>query len=173
MEPMQYIKNLLDFIGYLGPIILLMSTFLLLKNKTTLLTYYTVGYVLNIGVNIILKTLIQHPRPSEDLHIFNASITHGKRVGFDVYGMPSGHTQGAFYSVGFIFFALGDPVITANYLLIALNTGYQRLKYKNHTTHQVICGGVIGAIIGAAAYFFSSKKIRGLLKYKKDDNAPV
>jgi len=168
-----YIKKMFDIIGYLGPFVLLLATMLLLKNKTTLLTYYIIGYVLNIGVNIILKSLIQQPRPSEDLHIFNASIAQGKRMGFDVYGMPSGHAQGAFYSVGFIFFALGNPIITAIYLAIALNTACQRVKYKNHTILQVICGGVIGVIMGVIFYLFSSKKITGLLKYKKDDNAPL
>jgi len=173
MNPLSYIEKTVDYIGYLGPFILLLSTILLLKNKATLLTYYIFGYVLNIGLNIILKSLIQQPRPSEDLHIFNASIAQGKRMGFDAYGMPSGHAQNVFYSVGFIFLALGNPIITAIYLVIALNTTYQRVKYKNHTILQVICGGIIGAIMGVTFYFFSSKKITGLLKYKKDDNAPL
>lgn len=173
MESLYYITKMFDYVGYLGPFILLISTTLLLKNKTTLLVYYTIGYVLNIGVNIVLKSLIQHPRPSEDLHIFNASIYQGKRIGFDAYGMPSGHAQSVFYSVGFIYFALGNPFITTIYLVLALNTCYQRVKYKNHTVLQVICGGIIGTIIGFTAYFLSSKKITGLIKYKKDDNAPI
>jgi len=173
MGPLSYIEKTVDYIGYLGPFILLIATVLLLKSKSVLLTYYIIGYVLNIGLNIILKSLIQQPRPSEDLHVFNASIAQGKRIGFDVYGMPSGHAQNSFYSAGFIFFALGNPIITAIYLAIAINTAYQRVKYKNHTILQVMFGGVIGTIIGVAFYFFSSKKITGLLKYKKDDNAPL
>ena len=173
MGPLYYIEKTVDYIGYLGPFILLITTVLLLKNKATLLTFYIIGYALNVGLNVILKGLFQQPRPSEDLRIFNASIAQGKRLGFDVYGMPSGHAQGAFYSVGFIFFALGNPIIAAIYLTIALNTAFQRVKYKNHTIMQVICGGIIGTIVGSIFYFFSSKKITGLLKYKKDDNAPV
>jgi membrane-associated phospholipid phosphatase len=173
MESLHYITKMFDYIGYLGPFILLISTILLLKNKTTLLVYYTIGYVLNSGLNIVLKSLIQHPRPSEDLHIFNASISQGKRIGFDAYGMPSGHAQSAFYSVGFICFALGNPIITTIYLALALNTCYQRVKYKNHTLLQVICGGIVGVTVGFTSYFLSSKKTMGLIKYKKDDNAPL
>jgi len=173
MESLHYITKMFDYIGYLGPFILLMSTILLLKNKTTLLVYYTIGYVLNSGLNIVLKSLIQHPRPSEDLHIFNASISQRKRIGFDAYGMPSGHAQSAFYSVGFICFALGNPIITTIYLALALNTCYQRVKYKNHTLLQIICGGLVGLIVGFTSYFLSSKKTMGLIKYKKDDNAPL
>ena len=153
MTALSYIEKTIDYIGYLGPLILLILTILLLKNKATLLTYYIIGYFLNSG--------------------FNAYIAQGKRIGFDLYGMPSGHAQSAFYSVVFIFFALGNPIIAAIYLAIALNTGYQRVKYKNHTILQVICGSVIGAIMGCIFYFFSTKKIIGLLRYKKDDNAPL
>jgi membrane-associated phospholipid phosphatase len=173
MDALYYIIKMFDYIGYLGPFILIVSTLILLKGKTTLLTYYIFGYILNIGLNIILKSFIQQPRPSEDLHIFNASIAHGKRLGFDVYGMPSGHAQNAFYSVAFIFFALGNPIITTIYTAIALNTDYQRVKYKNHTVFQVICGSIIGAFMGSIFFFSSSKKIMGVLKYKKDDNAPI
>jgi membrane-associated phospholipid phosphatase len=173
MNPLSYIEKTIDYVGYLGPFILLIATILLLKNKTTLLTYYIIGYFLNCGLNIILKGLFQQPRPNEDLRIFNASLAQGKRFGFDVYGMPSGHAQGTFYSVGFILFALGNPIITAIYLAIALNTSYQRVKYKNHTIFQVICGSIFGIIMGSIFYFLSSKKVMGLLRYKKDDNAPL
>jgi len=173
MNPLSYIEKTIDYVGYLGPFILLIATILLLKNKTTLLTYYIIGYFLNCGLNIILKGLFQQPRPNEDLRIFNASLAQGKRFGFDVYGMPSGHAQGAFYSVGFILFALGNPIISAIYLAIALNTGYQRVKYKNHTILQVICGSIVGIIMGSIFYFLSSKKVMGLLRYKKDHNAPL
>ena len=72
-----YIQNIIDNIGFLGPFILLISSIYLLKNKSTLLTYYIIGYILNIGLNIILKYLLKQPRPSEDLKLFNIYIiTH-------------------------------------------------------------------------------------------------
>ena len=170
---MQYVNKTIDFIGYLGPQLLLITTLWLLKNKTILLSFYVIGYILNIGLNIVLKGLIQHPRPSEDLKIFNAYIAQGKRIGFDQYGMPSGHAQCVFYSFAFIAVALNDPLISILYLIISLNTGYQRIKYKNHTLIQVICGSIIGALVGYLFYYLSTKKIMGALKYKKDDNAPI
>ena len=72
-----------------------------------------------------------------------------------------------------ILFAMHDPIITIIYLIIALNTGYQRIKYKNHSLMQVICGSVIGAVMGYCFYLFSLKKIMGSLKHKKDDDAPI
>ena len=163
----------IDYIGYLGPMILLVLSIFLLINKATLLTSYIFGFVMSVIINSILKYIIKQPRPSEDLSIYNASIAHGKRVSFDKYGMPSGHATGVFYSTAFIFFALKNPYISLIYLIISINTAYQRVKYKNHTILQVMIGAIVGAITGYIAYLFAKKKLVGLLKFKKDDNAPL
>uniref|UniRef100_A0A6C0HR97 Phosphatidic acid phosphatase type 2/haloperoxidase domain-containing protein n=1 Tax=viral metagenome TaxID=1070528 RepID=A0A6C0HR97_9ZZZZ len=173
MDILGFITRTVDYIGYLGPFLLLSATIILLRTKATLLSVYVVGYVLNLIINIILKELIKQPRPSEDLSIFNASVAHGKRISFDRYGMPSGHATSVFYSTVFIFLALKSPVISIIYLLLAINTGYQRIKYKNHTLTQVICGAIIGTIAAYLAYLYATKKLAGLLRYKKDDNAPI
>jgi len=173
MDILGFIIRTIDYIGYLGPFLLLSSTIILLRTKGTLLSIYVVGYVLNLIINIILKEVIKQPRPSEDLSIFNASVAHGKRISFDRYGMPSGHATSVFYSTAFIFLALKSPFISIIYLLISINTGYQRIKYKNHTLMQVICGAIIGGIVAYIAYMFAGKKLAGLLRYKKDDNAPL
>ena len=171
--------NILYEIGAYGPIILIILSWYFLWDNNNLFFYYTVGVFVNAVINLILKGIIQEPRPIFDSKIIKLASTHTKHqfystgVPFDIYGMPSGHAQGAFYSFGFICFALGNPIITMTYLAIALNTAYQRVKYKNHTIMQVICGGIIGTIMGSIFYFFSAKKITGLLKYKKDDNAPL
>ena len=87
--------------------------------------------------------------------------------------MPSGHATSVFYSTAFVFFALKDPVLSIIYLIISINTGYQRIKYKNHTLMQVICGAIIGTLAAFIAYLFATRKLAGLLKNKKDDNAPL
>ena len=173
MDVLGFIMSTVDYIGYLGPFLLLAATTLLLKNNGTLLSVYAVGYVLNLITNIILKVLIKQPRPSEDLSVFNASVAHGKRISFDRYGMPSGHATSVFYSTAFIFLALKNPVLSIIYLIISINTGYQRIKYKNHTVTQVICGAILGTLAAYIAYLFATKKLAGLLKYKKDDNEPL
>lgn len=173
----DYIFNLIqkqiDYIGYLGPIILFIFSIFLLKNKSTLLSTYIFGTILSIIINSLLKYIIKQPRPDEDLSIYNASIAHGKRISYDKYGMPSGHATGVFYSTAFIFFALKQPYISLFYLIISINTAYQRVKYKNHTILQVIVGSIIGAFTGYIAYIYATKKLVGLLKLKKDDNGPI
>jgi membrane-associated phospholipid phosphatase len=173
MTYMEMMKKAFDVKGYLGPAILFVTTLFLLIKKPTLLSIYTVGYIISIGINIVLKLLIQQPRPSEDYSIFKAMVTHKKRIGHDQYGMPSGHAQGVFYSTVFIHLALRDAFTTICYLFIALNTCYQRVEYKNHTLLQVIVGSIVGAVIGYIFYFASTKKLMGVLLSKQDDNAPL
>jgi membrane-associated phospholipid phosphatase len=170
---MEMIKKSFDVKGYLGPAILFVTTLFLLRKKTTLLSIYTVGYIISIGINIILKLLIQQPRPKEDYGLFKAMIANGKRMGYDKYGMPSGHAQGVFYSTVFIHLALKDAFTTICYLFVSLNTCYQRVEYKNHTVLQVLCGSIVGSLIGYFFYFASTKKLMGVLLSKQDDNAPL
>ena len=54
-DALQYVIKIIDYIGFFGPFLLLLITIALLKNKTTLLTVYIVGYILNIGLNVVLK----------------------------------------------------------------------------------------------------------------------
>ena len=162
---------LIDLIGYLGPQILLIISIFVLYLKQNYLFYYIIGLLLNSIINFILKTIIQQPRPSEDLNIFNIAKTHGKRYGFDYYGMPSGHAQSAFFSTIFVYLVLKNTYLTSFYLLISLMTLFQRVKYKNHTTMQVIFGSFFGLLFGYLSYIIAGDQIRGKIKSKKDDNA--
>jgi undecaprenyl-diphosphatase len=136
---------------------------------------YIFGFLFNTLLNIILKLLIRQPRPSEDKYLFNIlkNVNNVKMIDFDKYGMPSGHAQYAFYSTVFIYLALKDIKITAIYLIIALITCFQRVYFKNHTIMQVIVGMMIGSILGYLFYHYSMRLIKGSLKSKKDDNAPL
>jgi len=163
----------IDSIGYLGPFVLLFTSIYLLWNKSTLLIIYLIGFFLNILLNYLLKILIQQPRPSEEINLFNALKASGKIIPFDSYGMPSGHAQEVFYSTFFIYFALKNNKVVCLFLLMSLYTGYQRIKYNSHTLLQVICGSIIGSIMGYFFFNLSTKKLMGVLKFKLDDNAPL
>jgi membrane-associated phospholipid phosphatase len=174
-----YIKDMkiLDYIGFFGPQILLFVSIILLKNKSTLLYIYLLGMFLSMIINYGLKGLIREPRPSEDVHIFNMELNssnlNGKRLGFDRFGMPSGHAQSVFFSTAFIYFALKNVKISLFYLLISLNTLYQRVKYKNHSIGQVIIGSLVGSVIAYAFFRYAKHILKRELKEKPDDDAPI
>ena len=145
--------HLILLTGQYGPFILLFMSLYLLKNLNNYLFYFTFGYFLNILLNIVLKGLIQQPRPMDDEHLFNIAMNNGKRfimhngMPFDIFGMPSGHSQSVMYSTCFIFLVLKNIKITIFYLLISIITFYQRVIEKYHTVFQVIIGNIVGGLI--------------------------
>ena len=166
-------------IGQYGPLILILYSIFLLWNHHNLFFYYTIGIFVDSLLNIILKGIIQLPRPSEDPKLFNLALKNGKRFIFkngmphDIFGMPSGHAQSSFFSTAFIYLSLKQTNLLAIYLLISLITLWQRVIDNYHTVLQVIVGSIVGTIFGYFVYYLSQKKIKNRIREKKDDNAPV
>jgi membrane-associated phospholipid phosphatase len=165
--------------GKFGPLLLLINSLYLLWHKDNLFYYYLCGYFLNWILNLVLKGIIKEPRPSEDPKLFNIALKHSIRFKFvngyphDIFGMPSGHAQSAFFSTIFIYLALKDIKITIGYLIFALLIMYQRVLFNRHSALQVLAGAIVGILFGGFIYFMARQKITGKLRPKKDDNGPV
>jgi membrane-associated phospholipid phosphatase len=174
-----FTKNLLE-VGQYGPIILLIITCYFLWNKSNMLFYYVIGFFINSILNIILKGIIQQPRPFEDKTQFNAAIKNGKHfifkdtgIPFDIFGMPSGHAQSCLYSTGFIFLTLKRRDIFSFYILISLITIYQRIHDNLHNIIQIFVGAAIGILFSYGMYYFANQNTKGLIREKKDDYGPI
>jgi len=134
----------------------------LLYNKFNLMFIFFIGCIFNAFVNIILKLLIQSPRPSESTRLFTLELMYNNhcensKIGYDRYGMPSGHAQYFLYMTVFIHFALQNINITIFYLTVSLFVCIQRVIYNHHTIFQVIIGAIIGSIIGKLMYNYGNK----------------
>ena len=171
------LENLFDFLGGYGPLILLFSSLFLLWNKQNLFFYYTVGVFVNSILNLVLKGIIQEPRPSEDPKLFNLALKHSKRFIFkdyvphDMFGMPSGHVQSALFSTIFIYLSLENSSVMFFYLGLSFITICQRVAYKYHSVLQVIVGAIVGSGVGYYVYHLAGQKIKGKIREKPDDNA--
>ena len=165
--------------GAFGPVILFIFSCYLLRNKETLLYYYNIGFFINSILNIVLKGILQQPTPSEDIKQFNLALNSGKRfifkdgVPFDIFGMPSGHAQSSLFSTVYLYFALKNLNILYIYLFLSLVTVSQRVVYKFHTLLQVMIGSMIGALLGYYIYYLSQQRLKGIIREKKDDYAPI
>jgi membrane-associated phospholipid phosphatase len=169
-------RGVINNVGGYGPLFLFFLSIFLLYSRTktkNLLWIYIFASLLNIVLNILLKIIIQQPRPmgEEERKVFELAKNRGKIFPFNTYGMPSGHTQYSFFSLFFIAFKLESPTITLFYSLITLLTMYQRVEFKYHTLFQVIVGAMIGASLGYATYLYSRKCIAGNINKKEDDNS--
>ena len=176
---MDILIQLFNDIGSFGPLILIFLSMHLLWNNSNLFFYYTIGVFLNAILNLILKGLLQQPRPSEDLKTFNLALNNGKRFIFkngiphDIFGMPSGHTQSMIFSTIFIYFSLRKKNWLYVYLFISVLTMAQRVVYNHHTIFQVIVGALVGAGFGYLVYFLAREKIKGRITEKVDDFGPM
>jgi membrane-associated phospholipid phosphatase len=171
--------NLFKKIGENGPFLLLLLTIFLLRNKHNLLFYYILFFIISLILNLILKGLIQQPRPSIDTKIFNMMMKNKERyihkhgIPYDIFGMPSGHSQSVLFSTIFIYLSLQDIKIVILYLFITSITLSQRVIDNHHTVLQVIIGSFIGCIVGYLAYKMAEINLKGKNTAKKDDFGPI
>jgi membrane-associated phospholipid phosphatase len=189
-ENSNFLEQLFYQIGNNGPFILFISTLFLLKKKYHFFEFYIIGFILNIFLNQFLKILIKQPRPSVDSKTFDLAMKHMKNctnytnlISYDkVLGMPSGHSQGVFFTTTFIFLVYFNKKLSFNknniyillfYIVISLVTITQRVYYKFHTINQIIVGGLIGISFAYLVYYISVKKINGLFKEREDENGPL
>ena len=173
------ITELFNDFGSYGPIMLMFLSIYLLWNKHNLFFYYTVGIFVNAILNLILKGLFLQPRPSIDQKTFDLALRHSKRflfkdgIPYDIFGMPSGHSQSALFSTVFIYLALRKNNIFYTYIGISVLTMIQRVIYNHHTILQVCVGGLIGCIIGYLFYYLATQKVKGEIREKVDDFGPI
>jgi|LauGreDrversion4_2_1035121.scaffolds.fasta_scaffold07542_4 hypothetical protein len=167
------LTNITHLVGYLAPTIMLVITILLLRNKINYLTFFFYGYITNIVVNSLLKWFLKEPRPVNDWKILQLGITHTKRIGFDKYGMPSGHSQHCGFMLTFITLVFESPFVTGLYSILSFICLYQRYLYQNHTILQIVVGFGVGVAIGYLFYEMGTDELVGNIKRRPDDNAPL
>jgi membrane-associated phospholipid phosphatase len=176
---MEMLSELFNEFGSFGPIILIFLSMYLLWNKQNLFFYYTVGVFIDNILNLVLKGLFLQPRPSIDKKDFDLALKHGKRflfkdgMPYDMFGMPSGHSQSSLFSTVFIYLSLRKNNIGYTYLAISLLTMLQRVIYNHHTILQVCVGATIGSITGYVFYSIANEKVKGQIREKPDDFGPI
>lgn len=171
--------NILLEFGEYGPLLLIILSWYLLWDNKNMFFYYTIGLFANSIINIIMKGIVQEPRPMYDNKKMYL-LTHQAKnyffqngIPFDMFGMPSGHAQTSFFSTAFIYFALKHNNIFYLYLASSILTCYQRVSLNYHTISQVIIGAIVGFSFAHLVYQLAKLKIRGFIREKPDDFGPV
>jgi membrane-associated phospholipid phosphatase len=159
-----------NYIGLYSPIILFILSIFLLRNMYKYLSFFVIGFIFNNILNIILKLLIKEPRPTNDQKAIEIGIVNGARIGFDKFGMPSGHAQNCGYCLAFIIMTLNNHFITTLYLLLSIISVFQRYLNNNHTILQLFIGFIVGTLFAYLTYIIANKYIMGNIKMKKDDD---
>ena len=170
--------SLLYWLGHYGPHILYFMSVATLWNKkgTTnadldlgpgfMLFYLNLGAVVSMIVNVLLKSIIQQPRPLSSSHT-NLALVHQRSalyrhgIPFDLYGMPSGHAQMCAFLTVFIYLATRNLHLILLYLLLTVVTAIQTVSNSFHTSFQFIVGLFVGSIIACGVGWIASRN-RGI-----------
>lgn len=160
----HYIRNLFIFLGENGPFLLYFIICILLWNKSNLFWYYNIGIIVNIFFNIFLKLLWKEPRPNEDKRVFQIALRQKNPIFYDgglyynIFGMPSGHAQTAFFSTAFII--QHNKKYAPFLILFSLLIICQRIYFSHHSFSQVLVGSIVGAVLGYSFYSLATQKIK-------------
>jgi membrane-associated phospholipid phosphatase len=176
---MNIIYKLFEEFGKFGPFLLIFLSMYHLWNKNNLFFFYSVGLFIDALLNLVLKGIIQEPRPNVDPKTFNLALTHGRRllfkdgIPYDIFGMPSGHSQSALFSTMFVSLALKNNRLSFIYLISSLIIMAQRVVFTQHTILQCIIGAIVGSIFGFIMFYLSGQKMKGMITEKLDDFGPI
>jgi dolichyldiphosphatase len=171
--------NLLYEFGEYGPLFLFILSWYLLWNNENLFFYYNIGIFSNTIINLFLKGIIQEPRPMFDSKKISLAKTNTRDffyqngIPFDIFGMPSGHAQMAFFTTTFIYLSLKQTNLLYLCLIYSIFICYQRVKFDYHTLSQIAVGLVIGTVYGYFIYNLAREKIKGHIREKPDDFGPI
>lgn len=147
--------NPLDYIGYYGPIILLLVAIMILISRTKTLVLYILFFAINVYLNGILKSLFREPRPAGNMLFNDMENTDGG----EQYGMPSGHAQSVAYTATFLYLFTKSPDIFMGACFIGAITLYQRYKYKRHSIGQLLAGATAGVLVAGLCNKIYSYKV--------------
>jgi membrane-associated phospholipid phosphatase len=168
-------EQIIDNIGYYGPVILFALGFYALLERKVFYTdedlkWHTppkgAFHSIHLSVTVALESLVRRLRASHyksssvytafvfgniSNSLLNMVLKNIIREPRPIeeegdYGFPSGHAQSVFFSLVFLFLANGPPVFIYMMGCISVLTLYQRWKYKKHSVKQLVAGSIIGSL---------------------------
>jgi membrane-associated phospholipid phosphatase len=157
----MYIMNYyLSQLGYQGPNTLLLLILIMLFKTNQLTNIYLYVYVIvwqitSHFINIVIKNILQYPRPDSDKNENFKDLTPTIDNYFSIhknFGMPSGHAQAVISELTFITLYFKKPVITIISILQAGITLWQRYATRRHSINQLVIGSGIGIVFGLSFY---------------------
>jgi membrane-associated phospholipid phosphatase len=143
--------ELLDRIGYNGPLIMGFINIFSMWKQHRYLSFYIIFYFIDSYINKWIKLVIKQPRPNG--YYKNKYEDGGEYVDEHIYGMPSAHSERVFYSLIYLWLVIESKIMFIIGLFICILTVYQRWKYKKHTVEQLSVGAVVGTILAHFVYY--------------------
>ena len=108
-------------------------------------------------LGLLIKALINRPRPFEVLNITNL-------INVGSSSFPSGHTIAAFTALALLY--RGYPKLRHLWFVLALLIGFSRIYLGVHFLTDVAVGALIGYVIGNTTVYYYEKRLKNKEKGK-------
>ena len=148
--------KVLDTLGFNGPYILFIITFLSIWREYKFFIAFPIGWFFNSQLNKFLKNWIREPRPPSLGSIGNIDNINNY-TGIEKFGMPSGHAQSIFFALMYLYLVKKSKTLLLITLFLASLTLYQRWIYGRHTIAQLFFGACVGIAFSYLWYFIVEK----------------
>ena len=115
------------------------------------------GYIVSGVPIMIIKRIIDSPRPKAYLENFNDLILMDNYYYATTLSFPSGHTTTGFAFFIFLMMISEKNILKFIFLLLAILVGISRMYLLQHFLLDVTVGAIWGSIIAVSTYFYYLK----------------
>ena len=166
---------LLDSLGANSPLVFFCINMVALWKQPKFFWIFVCFWFVSDYANRLLKWGLQEGRPKtihpsggdwidpDEISLwdgFDKGLLQYSYRGEHYYGMPSGHSQSAFFSTAFLWFVNRSVWLLLLQGFLCLITVHQRWKYRKHTVEQLGWGAVVGTGIAYLAVFIISPMLK-------------
>ena len=129
---------------------------LIMKQQGTrgIITIIFIGLIILVADQLsshVIKPLIERPRPSHDDTLqYLIHLVNGRRGGH--FGFVSSHAANTFAIASFLILMVRNRFLSWSIFMWAMLNCYSRIYCGVHYFGDIVCGALLGIIIGAIAY---------------------
>lgn len=147
----NFVKKLGDVLTVINPLIMLILSYILCSWYGVL--YFSIIYLISIGISQILKGIFDSPRPRDtvdDHVIYVRGYSHNDGESF-----LSQHMVSAFAPVAYALFFINPWWVFLPFFVTGSLCGWTRVYVKAHWILDVVSAGILTLIVGITVRYFT------------------
>lgn len=171
-------SSILNMLSNCTCLIFTINLLFFIWNKTCFFYFYLIGLIICIGLNFVLKIIINEPKISTNLTGYQYLFYTLSGINMNMLGLPSFDMQVLFFTIAYTILIFQYEiqkiyiVFIGIYPFLIVNLIGNLHKHNHETKLDIVSGILIGVLCGYYAYWNANNYIKGNIQLKDDDNAP-
>jgi hypothetical protein len=129
--------EIIDDIGFFGPMILFILTIIMLRGRSKYFNVYLIFVLINAALNNTLKYTIK---------------AYENTSGIDMYYIPSLDAQSVSFSTLYLYLVTKSKNLLISSTFISILSLLVRYQFKHDSTKQILAGIVVGSGVAYISY---------------------